>query len=250
MEEIIRNRIKIIGNDYQQVVYKILNGRNIDFNKIIKMPEVFNNEELPAVIADKCMKLFINSIKATDEFRKYLVIIASTGNSFISTVDDEYDNLMSYCLNYKENNKNIFDSKEQVLNYGRQCYDKLAQYGYAKKIDWLLDKWGCPTNADNTNIQNNIIIFDTKSRPVPELVCELSTMFPELIFEYDFVDDQAIFGSAELEFKNGGIYKENYFEKSNREYFEKYFELFPNQRRNYKFNIRTNAYEKKEDYME
>ena len=91
----VRNRLTIRGPQYKEVLHQITTFDNeehkvvLDFNKITPMPESIAKMESSSRVPTY-INLFLNSIKKTDEFKKYISIIVSIGENYIGMKDDEF----------------------------------------------------------------------------------------------------------------------------------------------------------------
>ncbi len=245
----VRNRLIIRGPQYKEVIHKITTFDEyekkvvLDFNKIIPMPESIRDMESSSKVP-QYIELFINSIKKTDEFKKYISVIVLNGGNYVTLKDDEYNKKLQEIVQEKRfDGSRKFRNEQDVLDYGRKALDNILNYGVVDWYDWSLQNWGTKWNAHETEIEDNVILFDTAWSPVPELMEKLSAMFPENYFEYDFAEEQICVLCGEFEFANGDCTRELIFEEGSKESYEKGFELWPGTKRYYKFNKDEQTYE-------
>ena len=250
----VKNRLIIRGPQYKDVIHQITTFDNeehkvvLDFNKIIPMPESIKNMESSTRVPTY-INLFLNSIKKTDEFKKYIPIIVSIGENYIGMKDDEFKEKLKEIAEEKDwKGKKRFDSEQAVLDYGRMALDNILNYGVVDWYDWSIRNWGTKWNARETVIEDNVILFDTAWSPVPELMRKLSSMFPENLFEYDFSEEQIWVLCGEYDFEKGDCRKEIIFDEGSKEAYEKGFELWPDSKRYYKFDKKKNTYYYIEDF--
>lgn len=250
----VRNRLTIRGPQYKEILHQITTFDNeehkvvLDFNKITPMPESIAKMESSSRVPTY-INLFLNSIKKTDEFKKYISIIVSIGENHIGMKDDEFKEKLKEIAEEKDwKGKKRFDSEQAVLDYGRMALDNILNYGVVDWYDWSIRNWGTKWNARETVIEDNVILFDTAWSPVPELMRKLSSMFPENLFEYDFSEEQIWVLCGEYEFEKGDCIKEIIFDEGSKEAYEKGFELWPDSKRYYKFDKKKNTYYYIEDF--
>ena len=250
----VRNRLTIRGPQYKEVLHQITSFDNeehkvvLDFNKITPMPESIAKMESSSRVPTY-INLFLNSIKKTDEFKKYISIIVSIGENYIGMKDDEFKEKLKEIAEEKDwKGKKRFDSEQAVLDYGRMALDNILNYGVVDWYDWSIRNWGTKWNARETVIEDNVILFDTAWSPVPELMRKLSSMFPENLFEYDFSEEQIWVLCGEYEFEKGDCTKEIIFDEGSKEAYEKGFELWPDSKRYYNFDKKKNTYYYIEDF--
>lgn len=244
----VKNRLIIRGPQYKDVIHQITTFDNeehkvvLDFNKIIPMPESIKNMETSTRVP-QYIGLFLNSIKNTNEFKKYISVIVLNGGNYIGMNEEEYRKRLQDITQEKDwkGNKK-FENEQAVLDYGRMALDNILNYGVADWYDWSIENWGTKWNAHETEIEDNVIWFDTAWSPVPDLMLKLSSLFPENYFEYDFSDERICDLCGEFEFENGDCTKEMIFDEGSKEAYEKGFEFWPDSKRYYKFDKKKNTY--------
>jgi hypothetical protein len=156
----ITNRLTIIGTEEQvKQVREAIKGERedqfIDFNKIAPIPKELENTQSP---------LTIISQKEYDEQEKRI----ADGN--IS--DDEKNWGLSRGLTQK-----LADE-----------YKK--KFGYAEWYGWQNANWGTKWNAySQTDIDENVIEFQTAWSTPYSLLVNLSELFPEITFEVRYADE-------------------------------------------------------------
>ena len=244
----VKNRLTICGPQYKEVIHQITifdeeeHKVLLDFNKIIPMPESIKNMESSTRVK-QYIGLFLYSIKNTDEFKKYISAIVINGGNYFGMKEDEYKEKLHEVAQEKDwkGNKK-FENEKAVLDYGRMALDNIINYGAIDWYEWSIQNWGTKWNAHETEIEDNVIWFDTAWSPVPELMQKLSSMFPENYFEYDFSEEQICELCGEFEFENGDCTKELIFDEGSKEAYEKGFEFWPDSKRYYKFDKKKNTY--------
>ena len=244
----VRNRLTIRGPQYKNVINQITTFDNeehkvvLDFNKITPMPESIAKMESSSQVPE-FIKVFLNSIKKTDEFTKYVSVIVLNGGNYIEMTDEEYNQKLEALAQDRDWNGNKrFENEQAVLDYGRLALDNILNYGVIDWYDWSNLNWGTKWNAKETEIVDNEIWFDTAWSPVPDLMLKLSSLFPENYFEYDFSDERICDLCGEFEFENGDCTKEMIFDEGSKEAYEKGFEFWPDSKRYYKFDKKKNTY--------
>ena len=125
----VRNRLRIIDDNYQDIINRITTYKNkedgfqMDFEKIIPMPESIRNTE-SSTTTPTCMGLFINSIKKTPDFQKYITALVLNKGNFVSYSDEHQERLIEEMIKNNER----FKTKDDVLSYGKQCFDNLVNF--------------------------------------------------------------------------------------------------------------------------
>ncbi len=251
----VRNRVKIIGEKPQEIINKFVTydedeDRTIfDFDKIIKMPEELHIQA--GTLTDNCMRLFMNAIKKTDEFKKYITIIVANEMEFIPLTDSEHEKMMKDCLDHNCDFDEIrFKNEQEVLDYGRRAYDNILEFGARDWYEWRIENWGCKWNSSRCEFSDDTVFFETPWDPCPKVIQQLSKMYPNHKFEYDFCDEQICIYAGEFEIENGEFIKARHLKECSKEAYEKGFELWPGTQKYFKFNKKTGNYEYIEDNME
>jgi len=176
----VTNRLRINGTPEQvQTIRDAIKGvwerdpevpRHIDFNKIIPMPEGLEIEANFGELA-----------------------LAKTEAGFA-------DNRIYLRPQDRRGSEHINDEKVD------QIKDNLKRTGYAYWYDWAPEKWGTKWNAyDQTEIEPNLIQFDTAwSCPIPVLEA-LAAKFPEVEFICEFADEDIGSNQGTLTFRKGEL---------------------------------------------
>ena len=174
----ITNILTVKGSEKQvKEVFEAVKGQDtlLDFNKIIKMPEELNVESS----SDGRMGMEYLLYKSNEGFEKY-----------VGT--------------YERVEKLQDERKNQIIELGKKYLSNLAKYGYTNWYDWCRANWGTKWNAyDIEMVDDYTIKFDTAWSGVPDLICALSTMFPEVEFRYIYADEDASYNTGIGSFKNG-----------------------------------------------
>jgi len=180
-EERIRNCLKSIEADATE------NGvtwhMEIDFNKIIPMPEsIANAEEGPYTGVYKTI------------YEEFLKIPAETDisvrNREIIKAIKKKDNLESLLISKRVENGTIDSFIEEGLKQGNVYYKNKQEYGYATWYGWAVNNWGTKWNAMETKkVADNIIAFNTAWNGTNQIVGALSEEWPDIKFIYAYADE-------------------------------------------------------------
>lgn len=239
----VRNKLKIIGNNYKEIINNITTYKNgsiglqLDFEKIIPMPECIKNTEASSM-SHKCMELFINSIKRTPDFQKYIAVLVANKSKYVSLSKKQQEEIFNHLLDCYER----FKTREDVLAYGKQCFDNLINYGVVDWYEWSIKNWGTKWNASETEINDNEIIFETPWDPVPDIIKKLSKDYPNVRFECSYADEQVCVYCGEMAFENGECLNIKRYETGSKEAFEIGFELWPYSKKFYKYDKERGSY--------
>ncbi len=224
-----------------------LSDFSFDFNKIKPMPESLNVEA--SSISTDCVKLYLDSLKKDDElYTKYFTAYLQAGNSGYTKLNkkDKKD-ILTNCLNHTnwESGKKVFETEDDVYAYGKKILDNVINYGYPNWYEWSYANWGTKWNACHTVYDNsNVVIFDTAWADVRQLIFELSKMFPENKFIYEYAEEQVGYYVGRSEFQNGEILKDFEYPNYSKEAFDLSFDLLGEDLKDYyRFDDKTNTYE-------
>lgn len=97
--------------------------------------------------------------------------------------------------------------------------EERKKYGDRNWYDWSRKNWGTKWNAYNcqSDLENNIIYFDTAWSAVPGLIGKLSSMFPEVTFELSYADEDFGYNTGIVHFRNGDVIYSNIMEGGSKE---------------------------------
>ena len=248
----VSNHLTIYGENAVEVLRSLLVksedndcGYELDFNKIIPMPEELNIES--GSCTQDCAKLYVNAmLEGCDAYKKYAALYVQAFGKDVAMSEDEQIKTMQYALLHKDFNtrKVMFETKADVYAYGKKALDNYAKYGAKDWYDWRRGNWGTKWNACRTQI-NDLdkpeIYFDTAwSTPIPVLD-KLSQMYPDLKFDFEFADEDIGRNAGDMLIQNGEILKGGFLDDC-KEACEVYFRLWGGET-DYRFNENTGKYE-------
>ena len=251
----VRSKITIEAENADEIIKNLLtkdenDELQVDFNKIVPMPESLNI--ISGTLTATCVNLYLNSIKKTEDFRKYITISVLNDMNFINRDNDDFEEEMQDCLNYKDFNSKEpkFKTKEDVLAYGKQALDNLLNYGAIDWYDWRVKHWGTKWNADCTQIDGNTIKFETAWDPVCYLFGEYSKRYPDATFYYEYAEEQINQFCGQITIKNGAFVEENYYEAGSEDALNFGLTLYPECKSYFKYDRKRKKYTLKNDVME
>ena len=182
---------KVIGlSDKLIKKYLVNENGKVDFNILIPMPEeldiICGSGSIPT---SKGVKYASDSTKAEEKENEpiYNTLKKALEESGAATQQE----FVNYCLQ----DNNIFNSivdingfsklyKDEVTTYLQGFYN-LEKYGYKDWYDFRIDKWGCKWNADNTDIYESVISFETPWGSPDGIFIELSKHVPIRVMSCD-----------------------------------------------------------------
>lgn len=199
----IKNKIIVGKKEYIDILvnkYCIYDEKfdkyDLDFNKVIKMPNDLNIEF--SSVSEKGLCL-------------YLTMINPKVNYFGKTEDkystDEYDTLIHKLNNhFIVNDKNIIYTSNQVeeilnedpnyknklLKLGKQQIENLLKYNALNWYEWSINNWGCKWNATNFEIIDKCkgILFETPWDPPIPIILEISRQNPDIKIAFLYSDEE------------------------------------------------------------
>lgn len=140
----------------------------VDFNKIVPMPETLD----------------VSSSSVGKDGKDYL--LGLSGNCFQVA---EYKKSAHY-EKMKQMEKDNPEWFNKHLELGRQYLRNIADYGHCTWYEWRYANWGTKWNAyEIEKVDDNTMMFQTAWAGVPDLICKLGAMFPEVTIKYDYADE-------------------------------------------------------------
>ena len=176
-----------------------------DFNKVIPMPEELN----------------IESGSMGEWGMRYLLLNAKHK---IAWSDSDYEFAQTMEKRKAENEEDF----NRMIDLGKKYLSNIAKYGYKDWYDWKCANHGTKWGACETEVNDNVVTFDTAwSFPHP-VIKKLSEMFPDVVFEYIYADEDCGSNCSKGTYKNGEEGDDNEYPDtgSNRAY-EIYLEVHP-----------------------
>ncbi len=256
----VRNHLTIHGDKAVEVMKSLLTEvedgeKEFDFEKIKPMPSELNL--IAGRVTQNSARLYINSLKEYgEEYIKYAKIYKQAFNGGnVMLLDEERQVLMKEAMSQHdieaEDHPLLFNSPNDVLDYGKRALDNYAQYESVDWYKWRLDNWGTKWNASGTEIPVEDVAelyFDTAWNPVTDLMCELSRQNSECQFDYEYAEEEASVITGKFEIEKGKATGEKY-ENYSKAAYETYFRLWGGDDE-FTFNKRKNTYERIESESE
>ena len=222
------------------------NGYDVDFNKIIPMPEDLNIES--GSVTHDCAKLYVNAmLEGCDAYKKYAALYVQAFGKDLAMSEDEQRKTMEYVMLHKDYEKNcpMFQTKADAYAYGKKALDNYANYGAKDWYNWRRKHWGTKWNAHDTILNDpseaNVYFHTAWSAPIPFLDA-LSKKYPELTFDFEFADEDMGSNTGKMTVKNGLITKGGFQKDDSKKAYETYFALWGGEDE-YRYNAKKGTYE-------
>ncbi len=180
--------------------------RDIDFNKIIPMPEELN------ITADG----WASQIEGTKSFSRPRPI---------SEVRAE---MLEKIKDYEEKHR------EATIENFTKAAANVAKYGYATWYNWSVDMWGTKWNAYRTKTEDGEIWFQTAWSAPRGLIRKLSEMFPRVTIELTCASEDSGYHVGVFKYEGGVIVSQYTPEGGSTAAYEIYFEMHPERKEDYK----------------
>lgn len=175
----VKNIIKLTGaqNEIDYIVNLItkteeVDGetrRVVDFNSLVPMPETLN--VVSGGCADECILIYLRDAFDTatvDVVNEHLVTIKNYNNkqawnyqkvdlSKVPSSEELYGKIQILVEKYGPEKDNpfgdnpVFTKHEDVINYGKQIYENIRDYGHKDWYGWRLEHWGTKWNSYSNN---------------------------------------------------------------------------------------------------
>lgn len=128
--------------------------------------------------------------------------------------EDDYEKIIDKLTTDNEVDFNNIIPMPDYIYKGNLGPEERRLYGENNWYDWSINNWGVKWNASNTYVLNDGIYFDTPWSGVPELMHELSQMFPNSTIEYKFASEDMFMNTGKFIFNGeniqGGYHNWNY----------------------------------------
>ena len=153
------------------------------------MPESLKVES--GTLADNCIEIYLNTLEEQEKKEMAWLFYKASEYKYLTDnygkkSKEQTDKLAQDILdNYKEPNffrEKTFHSLQEIIDYGKQICDNVKNYGFKDWYDWSINNWGTKWNAKMTEIQGNVIYFETAWDDVRCLIFELSKQYTKNIF--------------------------------------------------------------------
>lgn len=245
----VKSKLQVLGDNPKELIESLCvtdksGYKRFDFNKIIPMPD-----ELRICCGgptERCMKLFINSLPmGFSEHTKYTKAYIAYKNGqprfslFNAKLADipimteaEFNNTLAELLeryakeSQFEEEDPVFNTKEDVLAYGKRALDNYLIYGYLDWYDWSRDHWGTKWNAYDCYITDDEIEFCTAWHNVVELIVKLSVQHPNYEFYYEYADEDTGCQVGYIRVKGGELIESVAYDNGSKEAYEQAFRIW------------------------
>lgn len=239
----IQNKLQIIGThdqikdvlDFIKSTDKEAEEIQIDFNKIIPMPDELKIETHSGVIewAEICTCL----IDFTPLFSTLPDTISNLLNNHKYGVLSNRLKASTAMESITGKRKSVKDFNEKEFDQFIQCVKNIRKHGLSTWYDWSVENWGTKWNAYQQNDERNTsdtIFFQTAWNSSYKIIGKLSEKFPSIAFKLTYADEDSGSNAGVIDFKNGAI-TDCYQPKSqSKGAYDLYFELHPDRINDYK----------------
>lgn len=153
----------------------------IDFNRIIPMPLPLRDTE--------------SSSRTDDAIYYYLA--TTNQEEMISSILRHHK---FYTMDrFAGKNK---DELNELLEIGKKYVEIFKEYGAKDWYDWSCANWGTKWNAYETRLEtldeySVVLLFQTAWSGVPNIIQKLTEMFPTIIFDYKYADEDMGYNCGE-----------------------------------------------------
>ena len=246
----IRNKLTIESQNSKTIISELVNGEEqLDFEKVVPMPETLKITS--GSITDECISLYMFSIRGTKKYNQLEKLLNKYKKNVKTYTEQEFDETVNKYVgdNVFFNDKKL-ETRDDVLNFGKQVINNLQKYGFPDWYSWSIYNWGTKWNASETAISENEIRFETAWDPPFKYVQELSNKYPECNFVLEYAEEQIGFRTGRVTFKNGEAIEYKGYEDFTKEAYEHSFEMWPEMKRYFKFDRKKNTYVEKQENME
>lgn len=244
----VANHLTIHGENASRVLRSLLkenketeDGYDLDFNKIIPMPESLQIES--GSRTNSCVEMYLTSINpfvryygenkvSADEYLKIVQAVQESKlyGSFNDKLPiDEIRKRETETYTRSEQNELRTLTKEEILEYGKKAVDNVLTHGAMDWYGWSCENWGTKWNACNTQIpdpETAEVYFETAWSPVPQVMLALSEQHFECAFEYEYAEEQSGNFAGHCVYEAGDIIVDESFDSDSKECYEMFFKLW------------------------
>lgn len=180
----IQNRLVVTANSNEELKEFLLRIKSneqfdgkeqeIDFNQIIPMPMVLHGTEASS---------------RTDDAIYYYLVKTNQEEMVNSILRHPQFYTIDRFAGRSENELN------ELLEIGKKYVEIFKECGAKDWYDWRNSNWGTKWNAYETDSIMSLdgtsvtLLFQTAWSGVPSIISKLTEMFPELVFEYAYADE-------------------------------------------------------------
>lgn len=188
MPNYVKNKIifNAEGKELEEL-FDFIKGKEtaFDFNTLIPMPDELNIES--GSVTDESM-IVCNYLDTKVKTKEFISLYEGRRNK---------KETIEQCLSRLQ--------KQGIINLelGRRALSNLEKYGAPDFYHWRIQNWSTNWNAQNTNVKDNVIEFETAWTAPLRVIKFLSDKFPDVGFEYKWADEDIGANSGEGYFKNG-----------------------------------------------
>ena len=226
----IMNRLRLEGEQNRiDELLKSVKGKDsvLDFNRIIPMPESLNIEA--GSRTEKGLKAYKDFV--------YVYTFAGTEQKDLLNIPKEKEEIF---LRTRQ------DIRRDEWELGKAAFRNERKYGAATWYEWARQSWGTKWSAYNAEIgKDNTIMFNTAwSRAMP-VIQKLAENFPDLKFEYCWADEDLGVNTGMIEFENGEVTFDEFYNAHSRDAYELAANLWKLglEDEGYVFNEETGSYD-------
>lgn len=202
------NKLHLIGKQSRidELLKKISSDYGaMDFQNVIAMPESLNIEE--GSLSKQAVAAFMSAINPDTPNVGYPKMTAENFKGLT-----ERFKILLYNLKPEDLNQTNLD--EELLKKGEVYVVNTLKYGAPTWYSWSIVNWGTKWNAIRAFAdENNTVEFQTAWSPALPIVEKLSEMFPDLIMEFCWADEDVGCHVGKAKFENGKL--TDYYELDN-----------------------------------
>lgn len=180
--------------------------KQLDFNKIIPMPEELNINSGDEKTLISCYLTKVQDVEIMKIVKNYYenhMVLKLFSAPHILT-DEELSDIM---------NRYSPRTYDDLVECGKVCVDNIIKYGHASWYEWCCDNWGTKWNAYDCSIyDDNEMEFLTAWSPAEPIVLKLSEQYPDRRFHLLYSDEFIGQFAGESVYENGKLVKEIYAE--------------------------------------
>ncbi|MBQ3020780.1 MAG: hypothetical protein IJD92_00985 [Bacilli bacterium] len=200
----VKTIVKTKPDVLKDVLEKYSNEKGFSFDKVMPMPKDLEVERSSRG-EEGLMYLFIENDSGIS--KEKINEVYRSLNMFHSDIYRE-SRFQKLAEKYDEN-KDKLEYTESV-KLAKQYISNYDKYGHADWYEWRCDKWGTKWDLTALDYNKDTLIFETAWGFAGNVILELSSKYPEAVFECRFADEGIQENSGILKIKDGEVIEERY----------------------------------------
>lgn len=160
---------------------------------------------------------------------------SSLGDYGVFKLTGKMDNMFMSAAEYEKRfNEMSQEQQDKALELGKTYLDNQKKYGHTTWYTWCCEHWGTKWNTYSCEKESDdVYTFETAWSGVPQMIEQMSMLYPEVSFEYEYSDEDFGYNCGRGIFRNG-VLEFDQLEGGSNEAYELALKLRPDYAQYYK----------------